>query len=180
MRPLITVTAVVLLHLCVIAVLVGVNGCRSTSGFEQSGDLAAYSGGARPATAVLPVPAGGRIPTPVPTKLTPVGPVGAGGKRTVVKGETLMSIAASEKVARLDLAKANNLSLNADLKAGQVLTIPSAIAPKAPVKAVVTPPTKAATQSTPSAPAPAPTFAPLKLVPLTGTKPAAVAPADKK
>ena len=42
MRPLITVTAVVLLHLCVIAVLVGVNGCRSTSGFEQPGDLAAY------------------------------------------------------------------------------------------------------------------------------------------
>ena len=33
MRPIITVTAVVLVHLCVIAVLVGVNGCRSTSGF---------------------------------------------------------------------------------------------------------------------------------------------------
>ena len=254
MRPLITVTAVVLLHLCVIAVLVGVNGCRSTSGFEQSGDLAAYSGGARPATAVLPVPVSGRIPTPAPTKLTPVGPVGAGGKRTVVKGETLMSVAASEKVARLDLAKANNLSLNADLKAGQVLTIPSAVAPKAPVKAAPAPTkltpvgpvgaggkrtvvkgetlmsvaasekvarldlakannlslnadlkagqvltipsavapkapvkaapktaTKAATKSTPSAPsAPAPTFAPLKLVPLTGTKPAEVAPADKK
>ena len=181
MRPLITVTAVVLLHLCVIAVLVGVNGCRSTSGFEQSGDLAAYSGGARPATAVLPVPVSGRIPTPAPTKLTPVGPVGPGGKRTVVKGETLMSVAASEKVARLDLAKANNLSLNADLKAGQVLTIPSAVAPKAPVKAAPKTATKAATKSTPSAPsAPAPTFAPLKLVPLTGTKPAEVTPADKK
>ncbi len=91
-----------------------------------------------------------------------------------------MSIAASEKVARLDLAKANNLSLNADLKAGQVLTIPSAVAPKAPVKAITPPPTKAATKSTPSASAPAPTFAPLKLVPLTGTKSAAVTPADKK
>ena len=41
MRPIITVTAVVLLHLCVIAVLVGVNGCRSTSGFEREPDLAA-------------------------------------------------------------------------------------------------------------------------------------------
>lgn len=40
MRPIITVTAVVLVHLCVIAVLVGVNGCRSTSGFEQPGDNA--------------------------------------------------------------------------------------------------------------------------------------------
>ena len=58
MRPIITVTAVVLVHLCVIAVLVGVNGCRSTSGFEQTGDLAAYSGGARPAgSAVAPAPA---------------------------------------------------------------------------------------------------------------------------
>ena len=69
MRPLITVTAVVLLHLCVIAVLVGVNGCRSTSGFEQPGDLAAYSGGARAAAPVAPVapvapPALDRIPTP--------------------------------------------------------------------------------------------------------------------
>ena len=99
-----------------------------------------------------------------------------------VPDQTMQSIAASEKVARLDLAKANNLSLNADLKAGQVLTIPSAVAPKAPVKTITTPPTKAATKSTPSAsaPAPAPTFAPLKLVPLTGTKSAAVTPADKK
>ena len=102
MRPLITVTAVVLLHLCVIAVLVGVNGCRSTSGFEQSGDLAAYSGGARPGASSATTIA--RIPTPVPTKLTPVGPVGFGGKRTIVKGETLMSVAASEKVTRADLA----------------------------------------------------------------------------
>ena len=176
MRPLITVTAVVLLHLCVIAVLVGVNGCRSTSGFEQSGDLAAYSGGARPAgtTAGLPVavaPISDRIPTPVPTKLTPVGPVGNGGKRTVVKGETLMSIAASEKVTRADLAKANGLTLNAVLKTGQVLTIPSASASSAAPKAAAP---KAA------APAPAPSFAPLKLVPLTGSAPAPVAAPDKK
>jgi LysM repeat protein len=120
----------VLLHLCVIAVLVGVNGCRSTSGFEQSGDNAAFSGGARPASAVAaPAPSLDRIPTPAPTKLAPLGPVGAGGKRTVLKGETLMSIASSEKVTRADLAKANNLKLNADLKPGQVLTIPAAPKP---------------------------------------------------
>jgi LysM repeat protein len=145
MRPLITVTAVVLLHLCVIAVLVGVNGCRSTSGFEQSGDNAAFSGGARPASAVAaPAPALDRIPTPAPTKLAPLGPVGAGGKRTVLKGETLMSIASSEKVTRADLAKANNLKLNADLKPGQVLTIPAApkpatkVAPKAGANSAAT------------------------------------------
>ncbi|MCX8488373.1 MAG: LysM domain-containing protein, partial [Opitutales bacterium] len=148
MRPIITVTAVVLLHLCVIAVLVGVNGCRSTSGFEQSGDLAAYSGGARPAgsAAAAPVasglPVATALPTPVPTKLTPVGAVGPGGKRVVVKGETLMTVAQSEKVTRADLAKANGLTLNADLKAGQVLTIPAAS--KAPVKAAPKAGTKAA------------------------------------
>jgi LysM repeat protein len=180
MRPLVTVTAVVLLHLCVIAVLVGVNGCRSTSGFEQSGDLAAYSGGARPAgtTAGVPVaiaPVSDRIPTPVPTKLTPVGPVGNGGKRTVVKGETLMSVAASEKVTRADLAKANGLTLNADLKIGQVLKIPAAS--KAPVKAATKSPTTAT--KTMNA-APAPTFAPFKLIPVGKAAEAASAPADKK
>jgi LysM repeat protein len=178
MRPIITVTAVVLVHLCVIAVLVGVNGCRSTSGFEQTGDLAAYSGGARAVAPVAPVapslPVADRIPTPVPTKLSPVGPVGPGGKRTVVKGETLMSIAANEKVSRADLAKANNLSLNADLKPGQVLTIPAAS--KAPTKAGTKTGTKAAPAAAAPA-APAPTFAPLKLVPLTGAKPADAAPA---
>jgi LysM repeat protein len=184
MRPLITVTAVVLLHLCVIAVLVGVNGCRSTSGFEQTGDLAAYSGGVRPAgsTASAPVavaPISDRIPTPVPTKLTPVGPVGSGGKRTVVKGETLMSVAASEKVSRTDLAKANGLTLNADLKAGQVLTIPAAS--KAPVKAAPKAPTKAVSSAAKTTPAaPAATFAPFKLVPVGKAAEAAPAPADKK
>jgi len=182
MRPIITVTAVVLLHLCVIAVLVGVNGCRSTSGFEQPGDNAAFSGGARAAAPVAVAPAPDRIPTPVPTKLTPVGPVGAGNQRTVVKGETLMTVAESEKVSRADLAKANGLSLNADLKPGQVLTIPAA--PKAPAKAAPKAATKSATKAaTKAAPAaPAPTFAPLKLIPLTGAKPAeaAPAPAEKK
>ena len=189
MRPIITVTAVVLLHLCVIAVLVGVNGCRSTSGFEQTGDLAAYSGGARPAgSAVAPAPANSALvpvaplPAPVPTKLTPVGAVGPGGKRTVVKGETLMSIAESEKVYRSDLAKANGLALNADLKPGQVLTIPAS---KAPAKAAPKAAPKAGTKSAPTAAktapaAPAPTFAPFKLVPVGKAAEAAPAPADKK
>ena len=172
MRPLVTVTAVVLLHLCVIAVLVGVNGCRSTSGFEQPGDTAAFSGGARPVASapsvVAPAPAAvpsDRLPTPAPTKLSANGPVGPGGKRTVVKGDSLFSVARSENVSITALVKANGLTLNAVLKTGQVLTIPSASASSAAPKA---------------APAPAPTFAPLKLVPLTGSAPAPVAAPDKK
>jgi LysM repeat protein len=106
-----------------------------------------------------------------------VGPVGNGGKRTVVKGETLMSVAASEKVARADLAKANGLTLNADLKAGQVLTIPAAS--KAPVKAAPKAAPKAATKTATPA-APAPSFAPFKLVPVGKAAEAAPAPADKK
>jgi LysM repeat protein len=172
MRPIITVTAVVLVHLCVIAVLVGVNGCRSTSGFEQPGDTAAFSAGARPVasapSALAPAPAAvpsDRLPTPAPTKLAAIGPVGPGGKRTVVKGETLFSVSKNENVTIAALAKANGLPLNAMLKTGQVLTIPSASVPSAAPKA---------------APAPAPSFAPLKLVPLTGSAPAPVAAPDKK
>lgn len=182
MRPIITVTAVVLVHLCVIAVLVGVNGCRSTSGFEQPGDTAAFSGGARPAapapTAAAPAPAAvpsDRLPTPAPTKLAANGPVGPGGKRTVVKGETLYSVSRNENVTLAALAKANGLPLNAMLKPGQVLTIPSASAPSAAPKSVA--PKAAAPKA---APAPAPTFAPLKLVPLTGSAPAPAAAPDKK
>jgi LysM repeat protein len=92
-----------------------------------------------------------------------------------------MSVAASEKVTRADLAKANGLTLNADLKAGQVLTIP--VASKAPVKAAPKTATKAAPKaatktSTPAAPAPS--FAPFKLVPVGKAAEAAPAPADKK
>jgi LysM repeat protein len=82
-----------------------------------------------------------------------------------VKGETLFSVAKNENVSISALAKANGLSLNAMLKTGQVLTIPSASVPSAAPKA---------------APAPAPSFAPLKLVPLTGSAPAPVAAPDKK
>lgn len=182
MRPIITVTAVVLVHLCVIAVLVGVNGCRSTSGFEQPGDTAAFSGGARQvsaAPAVVPAPAAvpsDRLPTPAPTKLAANGPVGPGGKRTVIKGETLFSVAKNENVSIPALAKANGLSLNALLKPGQVLTIPSASAAAPKAAAPKSGSTKAAAPK--AAPAPAPSFAPLKLVPLTGSAPApAAAPA---
>ena len=179
MRPIITVTAVVLLHLCVIAVLVGVNGCRSTSGFEKPGDPAAFSAGARPvggATApavVPPVTAGGVVPTPAPVPAAVSRVVGPGGKRTVVQGETLTSVSLQEKVSRADLAKANGLGLNADLKPGQVLTIPSA-ASKPAVKAAPKPAVKSAPKAAAPA-APAPTFAPLNLVPLTGGKPAPAA-----
>jgi LysM repeat protein len=177
MRPLITVTAVVLVHLCVIAVLVGVNGCRSTSGFEPSGDPAAFSGGARPVasapTVVAPAPAAvpsDRLPTPAPTKLSASGPVGPGGKRTIVKGETLYSVSKNENVSIPALVKANGLTLNAVLKPGQVLTIPSASAPSAAPKAA----------APKAAPAPAPSFVPFKLVPLTGAAPTPVATPDKK
>jgi nucleoid-associated protein YgaU len=114
MRPIITVSAVVLLHLCVVAVLVGVNGCRSTSGFEREPDLAAYSAGAR-ATA----PAASSI---APRPIT----AGPGGVHNVVQGETLQLIAARERVALKDLAAANGLPLNAALKPGQKLKIPAA------------------------------------------------------
>ena len=103
MRPIITVSAVVLLHLCVIAVLVGVNGCRSTSGYEKEPDLSAFSAGARtgtPPTSLTPPGGTGLAPLPVatlvtpkPTKLTPVTPAGVGGTHTVLKNETLSLIA---------------------------------------------------------------------------------------
>jgi LysM repeat protein len=181
MRPIITVTAVVLLHLCVIAVLVGVNGCRSTSGFEKPGDTAAFSAGARPvgSSSLVVPPVSVVTATPAPVVAEAVRAVGPGGKRTIVKGETLTSVSLQEKVSRADLAKANGLGLNAVLKIGQVLTIPSA-SPKSASKPAVKAAPKAAAPA-----APAPTFAPLNLVPLTGNKPApapAAVPAapDKK
>jgi LysM repeat protein len=114
MRPILTVSAVVLLHLCVIAVLVGVNGCRSTSGFEKDPDLAAYSAGSRTSASALSSVA----PQPVTA--------GPGGVHVAVKGETLQLVAARERVALKDLAAANGLPLNAALKPGQRLKIPAA------------------------------------------------------
>ena len=165
MRPIITVTAVVLLHLCVIAVLVGVNGCRSTSGFEQDGDPAAFSAGARPTTpaasTTAPAPVT-QIATPAPTKAAPIKAAGPGGVHVVVQGETLAVVAAREKVSIGALAAANGLARNAILKAGQKLKIPAA--PK-------TTATKTGSSSTTAAAsaAPAPSFAPLKIVTLSSS-----------
>lgn len=179
MRPIITVTAVVLLHLCVIAVLVGVNGCRSTSGFEQDGDPAVFSAGARApsassssATAVAPSAAPApvtQIATPAPTKSAPIKAAGPGGVHVVVQGETLAVIAAREKVSIGALAAANGLARNAVLKAGQKLKIPAAPKPAA---------TTAKASSSTAAAAPAPTFAPLKIVTLSAPS-AAPAPAKQ-
>lgn len=47
-------------------------------------------------------------------------------KHTVVKGETLSSIAAHYKVSTADLKKVNGIADEKKLKIGQVLTIPSA------------------------------------------------------
>ncbi len=194
MRPIITVTAVVLVHLCVIAVLVGVNGCRSTSGFEEPIPPAVFSGGARSATdpastTLAPVNGVARIPTPEPTKLVPVTLAGPGGKYTAVKGDSLAGIAAREKVTRQALATANRLPLNAEIKPGQVLTIPYGGAPKAPVKTGAKTGAKSgaapAMKAAPVSAEPAPNFTPLKIISLTNpagaadTKPAAAVPATK-
>jgi LysM repeat protein len=174
MRPLVTVTAVVLLHLCVIAVLVGVNGCRSTTGLETDGEPVAYAAGGRaagPAAAPTPAPAPAiglaapapvaattRIATPAPTKVTPIAPVGAGGIHVVVKGENLTTIALREKVSPKDLAAANGISLNATVYAGQKLKIP---APGAAAKPAATATRPTATRPAPAAPAVE--FTPLRL-----------------
>jgi LysM repeat protein len=170
MRPLVTVTAVVLLHLCVIAVLVGVNGCRSTTGLETDGAPVAYAAGGRAAgssgvaapapvaglpvatAAPAPVLTTGRIATPAPTKVTPIAAVGAGGVHVVVKGENLTTIAMREKVALKDLAAANGLPLNAIVQIGQKLKIPGPGTVSAKPAATKTRPTTAPVR-TPAAPA---------------------------
>ena len=171
MRPIITVSAVVLLHLCVIAVLVGVNGCRSTSGYEKEPDLTAYSAGARtatPAPALTPAPLPiATLPTPKPTKVTPVTPVGVGGTHTVLKGENLHVIASREKVTIDDLAAANGISRNAVIREGQKLKIPApGAAKKAAPKATTTPKASSGSPAAPAAPA-APAIEPLKIIRFT-------------
>ena len=173
MRPIITVTAVVLLHLCVIAVLVGVNGCRSTSGFEQPGDLAAYSGGARAAgSSAAPVPVPVAV-VPAPANIEPIQPVGPGGVHTVINGETLNVVATREKVTVAALAAANGLPLNAVIKAGQKLKIPAAkqVPAKAPAPKSKAAPAKPVAAKAPAAAAPTPAFTPLKIVPLSAAAP---------
>ena len=170
MRPIITVTAVVLLHLCVIAVLVGVNGCRSTSGFEREPDLAAYSAGARSA---FPAPT---IATPKPTMVNAVAPVGPGGVYTAGPNDTLLSIATRENVSLTALCAANGLPKNASLRPGQRIKIP-APAPVKATKAATT--TKSTTTAKPAVAAPVPVFTPLKVVPLTGSPAPAATEASK-
>jgi LysM repeat protein len=178
MRPIITVSAVVLLHLCVIAVLVGVNGCRSTSGYEKEPDLSAYSAGARTATpatsltspggtGLAPAPVA-TLPTPKPTKITPVTPVGVGGTHTVLKGETLSLIASREKVSIDDLAAGNGISRNSMIREGQKLKIPApGAAKKAAPKATSTAPNSSGSApATPAAPA-GPAIEPLKIIRFT-------------
>lgn len=170
MRPIITVTAVVLLHLCVIAVLVGVNGCRSTSGFEREPDLAAYSAGAR---STFPAPT---IATPKPTVINAVAPVGPGGVYVAGPNDTLLSIATRENVSLTALCAANGLPKNASLHPGQRIKIP-APAPVKTTKAATT--TKATSTAKPAAAAPVPVFTPLKVVPLSGSSAPAAADASK-
>ena len=170
MRPIITVTAVVLLHLCVIAVLVGVNGCRSTSGFEREPDLAAYSAGSR---STLPSPT---IPTPKPSVYAPVAPVGPGGVCVVGANDTLLSIATRERVTIAALCAANGLPKNAALRPGQRIKIPAPAAVKS-TKSASAP--KSASTVRPAATAPAPVFTPLKIVPLSGATTPASSDASK-
>jgi LysM repeat protein len=191
MRPIITVSAVVLLHLCVVAVLVGVNGCRSTSGYEKEPDLSAYSAGARSAApapglvaapGLVPAPAPvATLTTPKPTKVAPVTVAGAGGTHTVVKGESLSLIASREKVSIDDLAAANGLSRSSIVREGQKLKIP---APGAAKKAAVKPTTDAkkgptdAKKAGGETAAPAAPVEPLKIVRFTAEPAPAVAAPD--
>jgi LysM repeat protein len=135
MKPMLTISAVVLLHLGVIAVLVGVNGCRTTTGFEKTGDLGAFAGtpgaaGAAAPVAAAPTPVAtsglNEAPAPLAAPVRPaVQPAGPGGTHVVAKGESLYVIARREGVTVAALAAANNLELNAVLRVGQRLTIPA-------------------------------------------------------
>lgn len=140
---MLTISAVVLLHLGVIAVLVGVNGCRTTTGFEKDGDLGAYTGAAGvPAAspAYTPgVPVAGLNEAPKPVAPAPTRPVvtavGKGNTHAVVAGESLWVIARREGVSLDALCAANGLERNAVLRVGQKVVIPDGSTPVAPVKA---------------------------------------------
>jgi len=136
---MITISAVVLLHLGVIAVLVGVNGCRTTTGFETPGDLSAYTGAAGVTASggsfAAPAPAGLNEVAPAPAPAAPrAAKVGPGGTYTVVRGDSLWLVARREGVTLANLAAANGIEVNAVLREGQKLTIPSAdfVAPARP------------------------------------------------
>lgn len=171
---MLTISAVVLLHLGVIAVLVGVNGCRTTTGFEKDGDLGAYTGASGVAAATpaytpgAPVASTGGLneaPKPVGSKpavtATPrpvVTAVGKGNTHTVAAGESLWVIARREGVSLDALCAANGLERNAVLRVGQKIVIPDGSTP-APVKSSGS--TTASGTAAPTAPAaPSPLAAP--------------------
>ena len=195
MRPLITVSAVVILHLCVLAVLVVVNGCRSTSGHEveSPADLAAFSGGLRraplptkpgsapAASAVVvppaPAPAVPNLPTPPPAPVVSDVKVAPGETITVLKGEGMFAVARRQGIPVQELAAANGLPINAQLREGQRIKIPSGVKPAsapAPKSAPKSAP-KAAPKAAPAAPTPQ--FEPLQLRPLGAPAAAKPAPA---
>ncbi|MFZ9201798.1 MAG: LysM peptidoglycan-binding domain-containing protein [Opitutales bacterium] len=161
MRPMLTISAVVLLHLGVIAVLVGVNGCRTTTGFEKDGDLGAYTGAAgvpaaTPAyTPGVPVAGSSGLNEPAkpgaskPVTARPaVVAVGKGNTHTVAAGESLWVIARREGVSLDALCAANGLERNAVLRVGQKVLIPDGSTPPAARPAGSTAP------ATPAAPSP--------------------------
>lgn len=168
MRPMLTISAVVLLHLGVIAVLVGVNGCRTTTGFEKDGDLGAYTGAAgvpaaTPAyTPGVPIAGSSGLNEPAkPVASKPVAPrppvaaVGKGNTHTVAAGESLWVIARREGVSLDALCAANGLERNAVLRVGQKIVIPDGSTP-APARS-----TGSAASTAPAAPAaPSPLAAP--------------------
>ena len=189
---MITIGAVVLLHLGVIAVLVGVNGCRTTSGFEKPGDLSAYTGvpgAGASAPAAAPAPAG--LNEPAAPAAPRAAKVGHGGTYTVVRGDSLWLVARREGVSLAALAAANGIEVNAVLREGQKLAIPSADfvapAPKADAPAAGAAPAAPAPRSSLAAPeggfggfgtsAPAPA-APAAPAPAAPAAPAPAAPAS--
>lgn len=166
MRPMLTISAVVLLHLGIIAVLVGVNGCRTTTGYEKDGNLGAYVGvaGASAASSSSAPTLGGMNEVPKPMSVTgkPAGTVvqaaGKGGTHTVVANESLWVIARREGVSIDAICAVNNIEQNTVLRVGQKLVIPDG---STPVPARKTTTAKSTGSSAPAAPAsPSPLAAP--------------------
>ncbi len=163
---MLTISAVVLLHLGIIAVLVGVNGCRTTTGYEKDGDLGAYVGvaGASAASSSSAPSLGGmnEVPKPISVKGKTTGTVaqtvGKGGTHTVVANESLWVIARREGVSIDAICAANNIEQNTVLRVGQKIVIPDG---STPTPARKTSTAKSTGSSAPAAPAgPSPLAAP--------------------
>jgi LysM repeat protein len=163
---MLTISAVVLLHLGIIAVLVGVNGCRTTTGYEKDGDLGAYVGvaGASAASPSSAPTLGGinEVPKPISVTGKTTGAVaktvGKGGTHTVVANESLWVIARREGVSIDAICAVNNIEQNTVLRVGQKIVIPDG---STPVPARKTTAAKSTGSSAPAAPAgPSPLAAP--------------------